>query len=146
MCIAIWHLTLKCSAGTKTPTQVTMVTTRWITALRPQIETSIGWFLRTPPVTLPPTNQKKVMHPATLTPIIAFKNPSLSSELPDLLAGCRHSFFHYNPMSVSWLCCEAAKYTHVQLVTPVLTLFIVKGSLYHSRRASFQPGFYQKGF
>ena len=68
------------------------------------------------PSDLIPTNQKNVheliMHPTTLKPNVAFKNPSLKAirefrsfehELPILLAWpCNKccTFLHYNPVSV----------------------------------------------
>ena len=71
-------------------------------------------------VTLPPTNRKKVIHPA---PNVAFKNITLKAirNLGLLSITCSFSFFgtlqkrpyspYHNLKSVDWLCCTAGEWT-----------------------------------
>ena len=75
------------------------------------------------------------MHPATLTPKVACKNPcpkaireleSFEHALPVLLTWClgnkRCTFFHHNPMSVDLLCCVMGEWTRVQFGDSKLNL------------------------
>ena len=82
-------------------------------------------FLKHLPVTLPPTNQKKVWNPVTFTPNFAFRNPPLKTmkefrsfehELPLLLAGPHNKCcipLHHSPVSVIWLCFLVGKKNQV---------------------------------
>ena len=96
------NTSLSPSAGTKAPTLV---------------EDGNSWlstgFLEHRPVTSPPTNQKKAIHPGALTPNFAYKYFSLKTvgefgvfsklAAPDSLSGAynrRCTFLHYNPVSV----------------------------------------------
>lgn len=67
------------------------------------------------------------MHPAALTPNVAFRNSSLEvigesgsfeQELPVLLAWCPankcYTFLQHNLVSVEWLYCAAGEWTQVQ--------------------------------
>ena len=74
--IAIWNISLNFSVGTKNPHPGG----EWWLHLDPECLVPEAWwlgFLKHDPVTSPPTNQKEVRNPATLTINVAFKNPSL---------------------------------------------------------------------
>ena len=80
-------VSLSSSAGTKAPTQV---------------EDGNFWlstrFLEHRPVTLPPANQKKVTHPAALTPNFAYKNISPQTIRESVV------FEHEPPLLLAWSC------------------------------------------
>ena len=100
------------SAGTKAPTQGEDGNSRLSTG-----------FLEHRPVTSPPTNQKKVTHPAALTPNFAYKNfsPKTIGEFrffehqpPVLLARpCNKPFSA--PNSDTWVCLDSPCTGHTNL-------------------------------
>ena len=81
------YISLSSSAGTNVPIQVEDGNFRLSTG-----------FLEHRPVTSPPTNQKKVIHPVAFTPNFAYKNyfPKSIGEL--------RSFEHEPPILLAWPC------------------------------------------
>ena len=124
------------STGMKVPNQVENVYSRLSASTGPRkvrnrrLRIEIA---RTPPVTLPPTNEKKVTYPAAaLSPNFTFKYTSLKTiekfgsfehEPPvySLSGTCnKHCAFpHHREVSVDWLCWVVDKRTQVRFCNTI---------------------------
>ena len=101
ICLAIWYTSLSSPTGAGVPTQVEDGNFRLSTSTgTPDWLEQEGWWLRFlehHPLTSPPTNQKKVTHPAALTPNLSLKTLPWNSLGSSGLLSMSHSFSLVGP-------------------------------------------------